>query len=58
MRIPYISKRAFEAEEPIMQVMKSLPLKEGDIALSQGVPFFGPPEEAIMWANASIARNE
>jgi aspartate/methionine/tyrosine aminotransferase len=41
------SRRTRNTEMPIMQVMKSLDRPEGTIDLSQGIPFFGPPEEAV-----------
>ncbi len=45
--LPRISRRAVETEMPIMQVMGSLNRPEGTIDLSQGIPFFGPPREAV-----------
>lgn len=42
-----ISRRVMNTESPIMQVMKGLKRTENTIDLSQGIPFFGPPEEAI-----------
>jgi len=49
-----LSSRVREAGPPIMQVMKSLKAPRDTIDLSQGVPFFGPPEDAVKDAMKDI----
>jgi aspartate/methionine/tyrosine aminotransferase len=50
----HLSRRILETETPIMQVMKGMKRTGNTIDLSQGIPFFGPPEEAISSTLSSL----
>ncbi|MFW3146637.1 MAG: aminotransferase class I/II-fold pyridoxal phosphate-dependent enzyme [Thermoplasmatota archaeon] len=46
-----LSKRVLNTEAPIMQIMKDLSAGMDVISLSQGVPFFGPPDGLLKFVN-------
>jgi len=44
---PYRSERVSGTQDPIMQLLRAIERPEGTLDLSQGVPFFTPPEGAL-----------